>query len=349
MTPGFARACAHTGMPLHANTADPSRAVHSGPAPAVPLVPAGGPPRPVPPPGAGLCNGGRGRRGRGRPEGSVLRVSSAPRGRRSAPRGCGCSVLLVCSVPRDCSAAQGWWCLVLPSLFWTPILFWTPGLVCILRLLFMNPGRVLYPEFVLHHKVIVLHPRFVALHPGLALHPGVVLLCTPSSFCTFTLFCTRGLFCTTRVLSCIPGLFCTPQLLFCSLEVCSVLWVGSAPRVCSARRFSFPLLGLFFTPGLFFCSRFCCLSPPVSVCFAPPFLLCAPVFFRSPFLVFTPVSVLHPGLYFECPWLPFPSCPHFTITRPHCEGPAGCTYKCRPGSPLLRAPKQVREIGRAHV
>lgn len=223
----------------------------AAPAPAVPLVPAGGRPRPV--------------------QGYVTVGGAALAGGALGAR---------CLLSWGCFGDPG-------SLFCAPGLFCNSGVVVFSALdprftlhplvVVLHPGRVLYPEFVLHHKVIVLHSRFLVLYPGSALHPGAILLWTPSSFCTSTLFCIQGPFCTPRVLVCTPGSFCIPQLLFCNLGACSVPWAGFAPRVCSARRFSFPLLELFFTPRLFLRSRFCYHS-----CFC---LFC------------TLVSVMHPGFF----------------------------------------------------
>lgn len=183
-----------------------------------------------------------------------------------------------------------------------------------------------------------MYPIFLVLHTGLAPHPGCFALYPEFVlFLCFVLYPEAVL--RSAVLLCTPGLFCTPRLLFCNFRMCSVPWAGSAPRVFSPRRFSFLLLDLFFAPGLFFCSRFCCLSLLFRFVLHPCFSY-APRFFSSPFLFFTHVSILHRGFYFECPWLPFPSCLPFTVTGPHCAGPAGCTSKCRPGSPLLPAPKQ---------
>lgn len=193
-----------------------------------------------------------------------------------------------CSVPPDCltpgvgGRCGGVW-LVLPSLFCTPILSLHPAVAV------LQPRRVLYPEFVLHHEVIVLHRRFLVLHPGLPLQSG--LFCSAPRVC-FVLFVLHpravlhpevvvlypGFVLHSGIVVLYPGfvlhsavVVLQPQGVFCALS-----WFCTPGLLCAQVFVSPP--GVFFYARVVFPLSFLLFVTPVSVCFAPSFLLCTPVF-----------------------------------------------------------------------
>lgn len=183
----------------------------------------------------------------------------------------------------------------------------------------------MYLHFVLYSGA-VLHPEGVVLYPVSVLHPAVVVLQPRGVFCTLGWFCTPGLLCTQVFVS-------PPGVVFYA-------WVV------------FPLSFLLFVT-------------PVSVCFAPPFLLCAPVFLAARFCFSLPFLFCTPGSILNARGSPFPPAPAsqsrgLTVrdrqaappnadrVHPFCEPPSRCV--CPPHrTPILGAQEHrkgmLRRVG----